>query len=44
LDDLAVAKQRAAAVFHSQLAIEPVVLPVHVRHRLLRPFEIVLQP
>lgn len=44
LDDLAVAKRRAAAAFHSQLAIEPVVLPAHIRPRLLRGFEVVLQP
>lgn len=44
LDDLAAAKRRAAAAFHSQLTVEPVILPVHVQRRLLRPFEVLLEP
>ena len=43
LENLADAKHRAAAAFHTQLAIEPVILPVHVQRRLLRPFEVLLR-
>ena len=40
--DLAASKRSAAACFHSQMSIDPVVLPLHVRSRLLRSYEVVL--
>jgi LmbE family N-acetylglucosaminyl deacetylase len=42
--DLAAAKREAAACFRSQISIDPVVLPAHVRRRLLRSYEVLVRP
>lgn len=42
--ELAAHKREAAACFHSQISIDPVVLPAHVRRRLLRSYEVLLRP
>jgi LmbE family N-acetylglucosaminyl deacetylase len=38
------AKRAAAACFRSQVSIDPVVLPPHVRRRLLRSYEVLVRP
>ncbi len=42
--DVAAAKRKAVACFKSQLSVEPVVLAPHVLRRLLRSYEVLLQP
>lgn len=44
LAHLAPRKRDAVACFRSQTSLEPVVLPAHVRRRLLRSYEVVLRP
>lgn len=43
ITDVAAAKRHAAACFTSQIAVEPVILAAHVRRRLLRSYEVLLQ-